>query len=310
MDNNQLEVRGFLEFESGNYKESQALLEPLAASGSAYASFLLGWMTEVGALGDPDARKAELLYRDSVDGGYIPACHHLGRLLLSEERLEMARAIFEKGGVNGDSECSNVAIRIEIREAELLAFNLIEMRKYDDALVILNVLTRLNSKFALLTVGWLFERNLARSIERSVIVDHYSRVIAMGDEEGMYALGLLELQDGNEFGARKLFMDGANGNHVGCMTQYGMMLIDGRGGEQELDEGKKFLRMAMEAGDSLAKKQLLKERAQSSESIREAVIVLCLVVGVTLCDILQRIGGRRARSPHNESSYGDTLLNP
>jgi hypothetical protein len=95
------EVRAAALVSEKRFEEAQPLLFDLAEKGSVYASSLLGWLYEMGAIGPRNANAARYFYERGAASQDPDACWRLGCLMESEGKFIRAQAAFRAAAEMG-----------------------------------------------------------------------------------------------------------------------------------------------------------------------------------------------------------------
>lgn len=89
-------------YREGNHRESEAMLESLAASGDIEAQFDLANIYALGNLGREHQDLAEAYWVKSCDGGFIASCTNVGQRCLYRNEYAKAESFLLKSGMKGD----------------------------------------------------------------------------------------------------------------------------------------------------------------------------------------------------------------
>lgn len=255
--------------EAGDYEQAVRLLRPLAERNSGYALLTLGWIYETGANGSPDKDAALTFYEDAASQGSATAHRYLGRVLLNDGRDMEARAVFERGARLGDDECKSELARLALYADEKLAGEALEDEAYEQAIGLLMPLAEHNSGYALLCLGYIYEKGLTVAPDGDAARSYYERAIAQGSADAHCHLGYLLLEQGEEARARAAFEAGAELGDLSSMSHLGRMIVDGRGGPTNLDAGTAWLEKAAAGGHIFAQMHLLVMKERKAKSIFE-----------------------------------------
>jgi len=113
MSNGQ-EFRAYRFLQQGDYEKARCQLEPLAAEGSVWSLFTLGWLYESGNLGSPDLNTAVAHYARGAELGDAEAQFRAGRLLVNLGAEQRARSVFAFGAEAGSISCSYWLGRLQL----------------------------------------------------------------------------------------------------------------------------------------------------------------------------------------------------
>jgi TPR repeat protein len=273
--------------EARDYEKAIRLLRPLAERNSRYALLTLGWMHAMGVAGAgaPDFDAARSLYEHAASLGSTQAYLYLGRLVLLERRQETeARAAFERGAQLGDEECKTELERLDNRADEELARQAVDGREYEKAVRLLRPLAERNSRYAILTLGWMHEKGFmgTGTPDKKAARSLYEQAAAMGSATAYRYLGGLLLRAGDDAKGRAAFEAGAELGDVSSMAWLGRMMVEGRGGPVEFDSGVAWLRNAVAQGHLFAERTLLAIKEQNAHSILEKLSVKMSIVRLAL----------------------------
>jgi TPR repeat protein len=255
---------------AGDYPGALSLLRPLAEKNSGYALLSLGWIYETGAIGPPDKKAARTYYERASAAGSDAAYLYLGRLLLRDGQDKEALAAFEKGADLGNDECQS---ELERSAAEECAAEALKAGNYQEAERLLGPLAERNSKYALLSLGWICETGGTREPDLEAARRYYERAAAEGSPHAYFELGRLLLRQDDELQARSAFEAGAIKGDIPCMARLGRMMVEGRGGPADADAGAAWLERAAAQGHIPAQRTLLGIQEQQAESLLERLAI-------------------------------------
>lgn len=259
--------------EAGAYEEAMRLLKPLVELNSAYALLTLGWIYETGATGTCDKDAARLLYERAAEQGSASASLSLGWLLLESGEEKHARAAFEAGARLGNDECVSALDRLNDNGFEQLAGQAIRNGAYGEALRLLLPLAERNSEYALLTLGWIYETGATGAPDKNAARAYYKRAAEQGSASAWHDLGRLLLAEGEEVQARAAFEAGAKRGDMPCMSDLGILMVEGRGGPVDLDAGTTWLEKAAAQGNIFAQRALLGLEERNAKTIFEKLTI-------------------------------------
>ncbi len=89
-------------FDAGDHLHAIALFEEADGLGSADAALMLGWIKEAGWNTERSTDDAKYFYHRAVERGNAQALFYLGKLLVSEGRVEESRELFQKAASLGE----------------------------------------------------------------------------------------------------------------------------------------------------------------------------------------------------------------
>ena len=178
---------------------------------------------------------------------------------------------------------------------EQLAWQAMEAGAYDRAVRLLLPLTQHNSEWALLTLGWIYETGAAASPDVDAALSLYTRAVEQGSAAACFDLGRVLLARGEEVSARSAFKKGAERGDFPAMTELGRMLLHGRGGPSNAEEGWNWVERAAEQGNLFAQRTLLAIEDDNAHSITAKFFVKLKILRLALK------GGREiARDPYSD----------
>jgi uncharacterized protein len=102
-----------------------------------------------------------------------------------------------------------MADRVSLKSDELLAFQAMESRAYEDAVGLLRPLAERNSAYALLALGWIYERGATGSPSEDAARSFYEQAAALGSATACLYLGRLLWRRDDVTGARAAYERGA-----------------------------------------------------------------------------------------------------
>jgi uncharacterized protein len=152
-------------------------------------------------------------------------------------------------------------------EIEVLASRAVEAENYLEAQRLLEPLADRNSKYALMTLGWIYESGVAGPPSRALALSSYERASQIGCTQAFNFLGRILWEDGNLVDARNAYQTGAQEGHLGCMCWLGDMMLSGKGGPLDSENGEMWIRTAAKNGHFFAKRKLLSIDEQRDRSI-------------------------------------------
>jgi len=255
------------------YKEAVRLLLPLAERNSEYALLSLGWIYETGATGAPDKDAARSYYEHAASQGSATAHLYLGRLLLRNGQDEEAKAIVQRGQKFSDEDCRSALAELSDKVDEGLAAKALKQGALEEAIHLLTPLAHRNSEYALLCLGSIYEKGAKGDPDEKTARGYYERAVAGGSAVACYELGRLLLGQGEEAEARPTFEIGAKRGSVPCMWRLGKMMVEGRGGPFDQNNGTVWLRKAATEGHIFAQRTLLAIEEHNAQSIFEKIAI-------------------------------------
>ena len=172
--------------------------------------------------------------------------------------------------------------------SEQLAWQAMEAGKFDEAVRLLMPLAQRNSEFALLNLGWIYETGATAAPDEAAALSFYARAASQGSADGCFALGRLLSDQGHEEKARSAFRRSAEKGSLPAMSELGSMLLEGRGGPTNVEEGWNWLERAAAQGHFFAQRKMLAIEAASARSISERLSVKLKILKLAMK------GGREA----------------
>ena len=160
-----------------------------------------------------------------------------------------------------------------MKNSELLAWEAMEAGKYDDAVRLLTPLAHRNSEYALLGLGWIYETGATAAPDKDAALTFYARAAWQGSAAGCFDYGRLLRDRGEETKARSSFRSGAEKGNLAAMSELGSMLLEGRGGPSNAEEGWNWLERAAAQGHFFAQRKLLAIEDRSARSIPEKLAI-------------------------------------
>jgi hypothetical protein len=169
-----------------------------------------------------------------------------------------------------------------LKNSEQLAWQAMEEGNYDEAVRLLTPLAHRNSEFALLSLGWIYETGATAAPDKDAALSFYTRAVSQGSAAGSFDLGRLLLDRGEEAKARSAFRAGAEKGDLPSMSELGRMLLEGRGGPSNVEDGWNWLERAAEQGHIFAQRTLLAIEDDSARSITEKLSVKLRILRLAL----------------------------
>ena len=289
------EDRAARAIEAGAYDEAIRLLKPLAERNSEYALLALGWIYDTGAAGVPDKDAARIYYEHVAAQGGASGHLYLGWLLLEKGEHDKAREAFEAGARLDDEECRTELMRLDDADVERLAGQAIEKEDYAEAFRLLQPLAERGSEYTLLTLGYIHRRGIDGAPDWDSARSYFERAAAEGSVPAHHYLGRLFMGRKEDTKALEAFRAGAELGDLPCMSDLGRMLVKGRGGPVDLEEGREWLEKAAAKGHFFAQRAILALRMRNTRSLLEKLSVWreILLLGV-------RAVRKACKDPHSD----------
>ena len=284
--------------ERGDYAHAIRLLLPLAESNSEYALLTLGWIHEKGVTGPPNDQAARSYYELAASAGSAEAYYYLGWLFLRGGHEDEAQAAFERGAQLNNDSCKSALARLADNAKEKLVGKAIEAGAYDEAMSLLRPLAARNSKYALRTLGWIYETGAVGDPDHNAAQSYYEQAVAQGSPEASLDLGRIFLRQGKDAQARASFEAGAQAGDIECMAELGRMMVEGRGGDMDVPKGYQLLETAAARGEIFAERTLLALEERSARSLSEKLSVKKRIAALAIKGAKQSLGKSRSdKSP-------------
>jgi TPR repeat protein len=258
--------------EAHAYDEAVRLLRPLAERNSEYALLTLGWIYETGATGTPNKDAARSFYEHAASQGSATACLYLGWLLSKEGDEETARTAFERGVDLGNDECKSELARLSDWANEKAAERAMEEQRYKDAVRLLRPLGERNSLYALRCLAYIYETGVTGPPDLKAARSHYERAASHGQSKDYYELGHFLSAEGDDTLARAAYKAGAEQGHVPSMGQLGRMMVKGRGGPVDVQDGFDWIEKAVKEHTSAERAELTAEEKKARSVFAKAVV--------------------------------------
>lgn len=273
MTDDEIEHIAYEAVERRDYDTAMRLLAPLADRDSVYALTTIGWICEYGHPDHLDRGLARRNLERAIALGGTEACLELGWLLLSENRFAEARTILEKGKRKGGKDFDDALKILATHETEIHASEAIENKDYRKAFNLLTPQLEGSSGYTLTALGWLYQTGRGGVTDKDLARSLYQRAAEIGSADAYYRIGRLELEQGNDEVARAAFNRGATALHFPSMTKLGELMIEGKGGPVDFDEGTNFLKRAADQGHIMARIVLVKiEENAENRKFRKLLI--------------------------------------
>lgn len=166
--------------------------------------------------------------------------------------------------------------------SEQLAWQAMETGAYDEAVRLLEPLAQRDSEWALLSLGWIYETGATASPDTDAALSLYARAVSQGSAAGCFDLGRLHLVRGDEASARSAFRAGVERGDLPSMAELGRMLLEGRGGPSNGEEGWNLVERAAAQGHIFAQRTLLAIEDCNAQSITERLSVKFKILRLAL----------------------------
>jgi hypothetical protein len=167
-------------------------------------------------------------------------------------------------------------------DSEQLAWQAMEAGSYDEAVRHLKPLVARNSEWALLSLGWIYETGATAPPDKDEALSLYARAASQGSAAGCYDLGRIHLARGDEASARSAFRTGAERGDLPSMAELGRMLLRGRGGPSNAEEGWNLVARAAAQGHVFAQRTLLAIEEENARSFIERSFVKLRIIRLAL----------------------------
>jgi uncharacterized protein len=156
-----------------------------------------------------------------------------------------------------------------------------ETGAFDEAVRLLEPLAHRNSEWALLSLGWIYETGAAPP-DTDAALSLYARAASQGSVTGCFDLGRLHLVRGDEASARSAFRAGVERGDLPSMAELGRMLLEGRGGPSNAEEGWNLIERAAAQGHMFARRTLLAIEDDNAQSITKKLSVKLKILRLAL----------------------------
>jgi hypothetical protein len=171
---------------------------------------------------------------------------------------------------------------VSSENSEQLAWQAMERGAYDEAVRLLEPLAHRNSEWALLNLGWIYETGVTAPPDKDAALSLYARAASLGSAAGCFDLGRVHLKRGDEGSARSAFRAGVERGDLPSMAELGSMLLEGRGGPSNAEEGWNLLERAAAQGHIFAQRTLLAIEEDNAQSIAEKLSVKLKILRLAL----------------------------
>ncbi len=171
---------------------------------------------------------------------------------------------------------------MSLNHDEHLASKAIESESYEEALRLLQPLAQRNSEYALLLLGWIYETGVTGPSDLDAAHFYYSRAISLGSAAGCFNLGRVLLRQADEAKARAAFRIGAEREDMASMSELGRMMLEGRGGPSNPEEGWAWLEKAAGMGHLFAQRTLLGIEDNNARTVFGKMLVKLKILRLSL----------------------------
>ena len=250
-----------------DYSTAMYLLKPLADRDSIYALTTIGWIYEYGSPDQLDRGQARAYFEKAIALGSEDASLEMAWLLMNENRLAEARAILEKGKNTGGADFDDALKILANKETDFVAFEAIESKDYRKAFDVLEPYRDVGSPYTLTTLGWLYQTGRGCTINMDLARSLFRRAAEIGYADAYYRIGLLELEQEDDEAARAAFAYGATKEHFPSITKLGEMMVEGKGGPIDLEQGMSVLKRTADQGHIMAKIALARAEANAENNM-------------------------------------------
>jgi TPR repeat protein len=182
---------------------------------------------------------------------------------------------------------------VSLKHDEYVAGQVMESGAYEDAVRLLEPLALRNSEYALLSLGWICETGATSAApDKHAALSFYARAASQGSAAGCFGLGRLLLDRGEEAKARAAFRKGAERGDLPSMSELGSMLLEGRGGPSDAEEGWDWVERAAAQGHFFAQRTLLAIEDDNASSITDKLSVKLKILSLALKGARERVRNR------------------
>jgi TPR repeat protein len=181
---------------------------------------------------------------------------------------------------------------MSVQQDEYLAGQAMEAGAYEDAVRLLRPLAILNSEYALLSLGWIYETGATAAPDKDAALSFYTRAVSQGSAAGCFSLGRLLLGRGEEAKARSAFRAGAERGDLPSMSELGTLLLEGRGGPSNAEEGWGWVERAAAEGHIFAQRTLLAIEEDNASSITDKLSVKLKILRLALKGAREMVSDR------------------
>jgi uncharacterized protein len=258
--------------ERQDFETAKELLIPLADRSSIFALITLGWIYQHGNNRLQDKSLASEYYNKAIVAGSVEGYLHLGWLLGNEGKFAQARSMFNTGKEKGGLDFDNALVKLSTIEAEMSAYAALENTNYRQAFLTLSPHAAHDSEFTLINLGWLYHTGAGGETNKNLAYACFERAAATGSAKANYLVGFFKIQKGEEDAARATFFKGSMMEHLPSMSKLGEMMIDGRGGPININEGMHYLTRAAKRGHIASKLRLVRTKVKATTSIFRKII--------------------------------------
>lgn len=171
---------------------------------------------------------------------------------------------------------------MSLKQREYLAGQALKAGDYDEAVRLLKSLAHQNSEYALLTLGWIYETGATAVADKEAALSFYARAASQGSSAGCFGLGRVLLGRDEEAKARSAFRPGAERGDLSSMAELGSMLLEGRGGPSNAEEGWGWLERAAAQGQVFAQRTLLAIEDDNARSFTEKLPIKLKILRLAL----------------------------
>ncbi|WP_158013840.1 tetratricopeptide repeat protein [Sphingomonas sanxanigenens] len=186
----------------------------------------------------------------------------------------------------------------DVGDLEKTAYKLIKNGDYEAAVKVLITLSELDSSYALLSLGWIYDSGKIGISDSRRAAKYYEKAAMLGSGSGFFELGRLRYDEGNLVESRRIFSDGSNIGDIRCLAWYGSMMAKGEGGEKNVEEAIKILEVASEGGQLIAKRVLIGLKIDSSDSLLMKLFLYMKIIPLSLLAVYEAI-----RDPYSDRGY-------
>jgi TPR repeat protein len=157
-------------------------------------------------------------------------------------------------------------------EIEKLVSQAIDAEDFAEARLLLESIVEQNSEFSLSTLGWMHEAKKTGFFDLGLAASYYERAAKIGSLEAFNSLGRVLYNQGEFEKAREAYRAGAELGNLGSKSWLGVMMLSGKGGPIDVENGMVWITAAAKEGHLAAKGQLLILERQRSNSIFRHIV--------------------------------------
>lgn len=183
-------------------------------------------------------------------------------------------------------------------DEEAQVVELLRLKKYESAALVLQPMAEKENPYALLSLGWLYDSGYLGKKDIALAKFYYQKAADLGIGAGCFELARLLYDESDFYASRIIFAKGVETGNIQCLAWYGAMMADGEGGVVDHKNAYVVLKAAADRGQLLAKRKLLSIELNSTNSIFQRFVLHAKIFLLSLVTVYDTL-----RDPYSDRGY-------